>query len=1454
MRPFAATLIVAFSCVLCASAFAQGGNGTLTGTVEDGSKALIPGVTITATNTNTGVVSTTVSNESGSFNLPGLLPGQYRLTAALPGFQTQTFSNIQLGTNESKRFNFTLQVAGVATNVEVNIDATSLIAANSATIGEVLPRQKVEELPLVGGDVLDLIGLMAGVRVSPFGGDFTTFAGVSAAYVNTTINGLSVNDGRFQLGVNTTTVINPDLVGEIRLILTPVDAELGRGNGQVQITTRSGTNRFSGSAVWNIRNNAMDARPWDDNNAPPVPERDWRNRNQYTLSFGGPIIKNKTFFYALWDQLITKNRTNVNALVLTDCARNGIFRYFPDWNNGNAIQAAPNVPTTSTTVSRAVVDFNGNPLTPDKFRNGDPYTETLQYRSVYGPLPPGWTPSTPDCSDAPQNSSTPWDPLRPSLDPTGWVTRALAKMPHANNFSVAGGDGLNTAHLTWVRGRKGNDEVGIVTNPGDNENNRKQINIKVDQNFNPSNKLGVSFQYEWDDAANAAANYPEGFWGLIYRRPQVWTANFTSTLSPSMVNEARFGLRRQSEQSIDALTNPATRDAARAFFPTFNGMPFYGQIGNGGFFDFTSGYRMLGDSTTGDITSLWTYADTLSWTKGKHAFRFGAEVRFSSSNGTDNTNLIPRGFNGASSAGGFGGNLPFNQAPFTGNALATNFPCTNPTGAACTGLMGSTAGGGSGNLARMINLNTLLNNSMATINQDYFVQDANQLQQFENYLTVPDHTRSRDFRQHESAFFVKDDWKISKNLTLNLGLRYEYYGSPYEGHGLMPRPVGGGNGVWGRTGGFENWWVPATEKDANGNYIYPGTDTVVEFVGPHSSNPDLSVWTPDRNNFGPAVGFAWQVPWFGEGKTTLRGGYQLTFQGGGRAGDISTDFGTAAGSVASASLPADSTTFVRMADLVNSNACPTAISTGCFPVPLPVVNGEFLKPLQPFSVFTRNTNVNGYDPNYVAPYIQNFTLSMTRSLSRNVTLDVRYIGTRGVKLFESIDINAPNFLGNGLKEAFDAARYGQDTSPAAQLLNQMFMGINLGGTGAQVVNGTTYTGAQAIRANTTLNNNLAIGNYSAVAASLSTLNYNRTLSGNASLPVIPAGYQGGILRYNGFPENFILANPQAPPPGVLGTVAELKTNSASSNYHSMQTQLNLRPTHGISYQGTFTWSKSLGVSSGFGYTNPADRRADYGYQGGHRAFDFRSNGTFELPIGPNKLLLGNSSGWLARIVERWQTSIILQLTSGSRASISAQSMLYAGGVPDINPDGAAFFGPFPRKGQVHWDNNQTAGNYFSDNGDAFVLVPDPQCLTLHSSLQTACTNSLNALARELPDGVTGVPGQITLPNGKPGLIFLQNPLPGTRGNLGRGTIENPGLWFVDASASKAFRIDETKTVQIRVDATNVFNHPTPNSPTLDINSDNPFGNITSKGTTAGIFGTPSPAANRTFQASLRFNF
>src|SRR5437870_11386149 len=112
--------------VMSAILMAQTGNGTLTGIVEDPVKALIPGVSITATNTETGVTTSVVSNESGAYNLPSLIPGSYKLAAELPGFQGVTYNNIELGTNETKRLNFTLQVGGVAQTVDV-IDAGALL-------------------------------------------------------------------------------------------------------------------------------------------------------------------------------------------------------------------------------------------------------------------------------------------------------------------------------------------------------------------------------------------------------------------------------------------------------------------------------------------------------------------------------------------------------------------------------------------------------------------------------------------------------------------------------------------------------------------------------------------------------------------------------------------------------------------------------------------------------------------------------------------------------------------------------------------------------------------------------------------------------------------------------------------------------------------------------------------------------------------------------------------------------------------------------------------------------------------------------------------------------------------------------------------------------------------------------------------------------------------------------
>jgi hypothetical protein len=750
----------------------------------------------------------------------------------------------------------------------------------------------------------------------------------------------------------------------------------------------------------------------------------------------------------------------------------------------------------------------------------------------------------------------------------------------------------------------------------------------------------------------------------------------------------------------------------------------------------------------------------------------------------------------------------------------------------------------------MAQLLLFLSGGIGNINQLYFLKDAKNLDRYVDMQEA--NQRGTDIRQNEYSFFFKDDWKMHRNLTLNLGLRYEYYGSPWNANGLTPAPVGGGHAVFGYSGrSFEDWFKQGPGKD--------GVLTTFEFVGPNSPNPDKSLWKADRNNFGPAVGFAWQLPWFGAGRTTLRGGYQITYQGGGRSLQLDIDLGYVPGMIFTPNLAGADNTYVLLSDLTNPRACG---GTGCLPVP------HNQKPMQPVPLEYRQT-ISGwqgqlYDPNYATPYIQNFSLALTRSVGRDITVDVRYIGTRGVKLFDSIPINTRNFTTNGLKEAFDAARYGGES----ELLDRLFNGINVAGTGCNgvpnsqscgpvgsIVNGLRQTGAMHLRAWTTTQNNLANGNYQALANTLYTANYNRNFSQNGSLPVIPTGVQGAILRYNGFPENFISANPQFNTIGLRG-------NNTRSNYHAMQAQFTMRPKMGISYQGTFTWARSMGSPPNGGYQDPTDRNV-YGVLFGHRLYEFKSNGIFELPIGPGKLLLPNSSGWVARLVESWRISAIFNMVSGRPNSIGAAQMLYQGtGTPVITPEGVAAFGEWPAKfGSVRWPEGAVAGSYVEP--DTFVRVPDPQCARVTSlqnldgsgSASPSARCTLQALARPLPSGQTAS-GQITLPDGRPGIIVLRNPLPGERGNLALNTMEGPGLWLFDAAMSKTIRISERKSLEFRVDARNVLNHPTPDDAgfatcgglgtNLSLNNPNAFGLIGGK----CVAETPA----RRFQARVRLTF
>src|SRR5262249_13231065 len=276
MRRVLLTAVVSL-CLLSAERLrAQTSNASVGGFVQDATHAFMPGATITAANTQTGVLATVLTNETGTYNFPSLLPGTYKLSAELVGFRPHIYNEVQLGAGVTARYNFTLEVGAVTSAVEVTAERSATIAQSSATIGQVLTAENVRDLPRVSNSVLDLMKTMAGIRGDGLGMD-TTFAGISTALVNTTRDGISVQENRYNLGVTSTTVINPDLVGEMRVITAPVDAEMGRGNGQIQILTRSGTNRYTGSAVWAVRNSALDANTWVNNrNAIPI-KPDWLN-------------------------------------------------------------------------------------------------------------------------------------------------------------------------------------------------------------------------------------------------------------------------------------------------------------------------------------------------------------------------------------------------------------------------------------------------------------------------------------------------------------------------------------------------------------------------------------------------------------------------------------------------------------------------------------------------------------------------------------------------------------------------------------------------------------------------------------------------------------------------------------------------------------------------------------------------------------------------------------------------------------------------------------------------------------------------------------------------------------------------------------------------------------------------------------------------------------------------
>ena len=1313
MRKWVVTLALLLCVVLPNSALAQV-NAILSGTVSDSSGALIPGVEVTAKNITTGIADTRLTNETGSFVFPSLQPGSYTLSAARAGFQTATYNAVSLGQGQQVRLNFTLQVGAAAQNVEVTIAADTLIATTSASVGNVLT---IKDLPLASRNVLDLVSTTPGVvtTINAFGAPVYNFGGTPISQVNTTRDGLTTNDGRYNNsnGVYSAVYTSPDMVEEVRITSSNIDPSLGRGSAQVQMRTRAGGNEFHGAVFYTNNNSKFNAQQWFSNLARAP--KDYRNRNQFGGRLGGPIVQNKAFFFVLIDDQRFLEKQDFVTTVLTEPARQGIFRYLTEGSvggttrrNGNAFATTPSVNLVGQTLTAD--PFNGTPLFLNSFH---------LFNDVR-------------------------DPNRTRIDPVWFGPQFLTRMPLPNDWSQ--GDGLNTAGFRWRQPHEGLDGA-----TGQSQNtNRNHLTLRFDYQLNASNRFTFTMSREKNWGVTGQTGLPDlptGVFGQVKRVPDFYTASCTSTISSTILNEFRFGMKRDSWQG----TSPFDRDCCWsgagqneidelskemvASYPSIGGKMMY--VGNGlGL----GNYAPFGvASPRQSVSPFKQFADVISFTKGAHSFSAGFEMDFTNSHGYNHGGQQTTRPNATLGVG----TIP------VPNINNTNFRGLNPT-----------------DVTLAQNMLASMSGTVATIQQQSFVNSPTATDWSDYRTTI---LFERDQHQDDWNLFFKDNWKVSKNLTLNMGLRYDKYGVAYDSFGLGGRFTGGvaGTGGQGALFGcsgkdFNALWNPNAGCD-------PSKLTTTEFVGKNSPNPDKLIWGNDWTNFAPSFGFSYQVPWFSR-STVIRGGYGINYAG-------APDFLGYNGNIGNLPGQTLNVTYTPSTYL-NLSGVPSA---GVVPVP---TGGA--KPFAAIPFTNRAAGITGYADDRKTPYVQSFNLTFQHELARNWLVDLNWLGNKATRLYSGLQLNDTNVFENGLLDAFIVTRNG-GTAP---LFDRLLMNLNV--TGVGVVNGTTLTGSQALRQLTTTNQFIANGDVGALA------NFINTTSSFT-------GSNGGLLRNGGFPENFIVVNPQ------FGSVT-LQGNNENSTYHSFQSILTKRMSGGLQSQVSYTFSKALGDT---GTRNQRDRSLNKGVQSIDRTNIFKINGTYDLPFGANRKFLANAPGLVQRIVEGWQFASAFQLVSGAPLSFTSALGTYS----FRTTNSADLVGTLPKElGKVE------KGNGFVEYFSGLARRDAPSPFAAGSVLAGRFTNQV------IVD--------------QSGNIVLQNPAPGTAGNtaLNLPTVRGPGSMDMSMTMTKRIRIDESKDFTLRVDAVNVLNHPVFANPNTNINN-NAFGRITN------TVGTP-----RTITFNARVDF
>lgn len=839
--------LFAFLFTVSTMVYAQEFRGTISGQITDPTGAVVAGAEISVVNQDTNVAFHTRSNDQGNYQMPFVLPGNYRVVIEHPGFKKMDRGGIRVSLNAQVRLDFALELGAATESVTVSAEAP-LLNTMSADLGQVVDKAYIDTVPVnLSRNVLSMATVAAGVLGG--GGGYTSNSqatmsidggGSTTSRIEVFVDGIPNTIP--QSGGNIVFVPSMDSVEEVKVHTTLFDAAYGHSNGgAINITTRAGTNQPHGTLYGFKRYHALDANNWM-NDALGLP---WNEDSYYQWGFTliGPVVlphvyngRNRTFFsVALERNSDTGPSTRLNR-VPTELERQGDF---------------------SQTLSAL-----GGPLSIY-----DPLTTVVSgTKATRQPFPGARIPAA-------------------RLDPIGSVVLGLYPLPDLPGAPQISGN-------NWTK---------TITETTE----EKQFSVRLDHNFGTRHRLFARVSFLVRDQIPIRAfptEYREGGGGdLIHRYFPSTGLDYTFTISPTFIGSIQYGFSRRSEYTskgaylIDPspLKLPAPFLAAQYMhtYPIFRigeNMPMTG-----------GGYRP-------DANELHSVISTLTKLTGPHSIKFGVDLRIAHRNPTTL---------GTSAPGDFTVTPVFTQAdPYT-----TSSSQTSGTGMASM-LLGAPSSGSIGYTSPLA---------------------------LQNYMF---------------AGFIQEDWKITKRLTINLGVRYELE-TPYtERYNRVAY-------AFDSTAALP---VQAPGLDLRGGILFAGVDG-------HSRREGRI----DGNNFGPRFGFAWNVA----PKTVLRGGYALFYSG----QTYNQDLEGAVGAFNA------NTSYVASID---SNATLFTTIENPFPNGLQKQLGASVGLMA-----QAGSSLEFSDINRVSPYNQQWQVGVQRELPGQVLAEVAYLGMLSVKELESFNLN-----------------------------------------------------------------------------------------------------------------------------------------------------------------------------------------------------------------------------------------------------------------------------------------------------------------------------------------------------------------------------------------------------------------------------------------------------------------